>query len=165
MEKKILNVVLGGVINNKEEILLLKRKKEPYIGFWGLPGGKINFGEHIEEAIEREIKEETNIDTKLLGLKGLVHEIIHEEKTKQKRMHFLIWVCQLKPLHFKAKASAEGQIKWFSIKNIPKLKKEIIPSDFLMMRKFFNKKSQSIPFNKVSMVETKVGYRIEKTDL
>jgi len=77
MEKKILNVVLGGIINNKGEILLLNRRKFPYAGYWGLPGGSVEFGEHLEEAVEREIKEETNIEVKFISLKGLVHEILY----------------------------------------------------------------------------------------
>lgn len=43
-------------------ILLVKRAKEPSKGMWALPGGKQEFGEKLEEAIIREMKEETNLD-------------------------------------------------------------------------------------------------------
>jgi len=165
MEKKILNVVLGGVINRKGEILLLSRRKEPYIGFWGLPGGKIEFGEHLEETIKREIKEESDIDVEFVALKGLVHEILHEEKSNEKLAHFLLWICQLAPSHFEAKESQEGQLKWFPLKTISSHKETLIPSDFLMIKKFFVKKTPSITFHKVKMVQTKAGYKITKTDL
>lgn len=165
MEKKILDVVIGGVINGKGEILLLKRRKDPYANYWGLPGGKINFGESPEEAIEREIKEETDIDAKLVGLKGLVNEIIYEEKKNEELMHFIIWVCELKPSHFKARESVEGKLRWLSLKTLAKFKRVIIPSDFLMIRKLFAKKTRAIPFYKVKMIATKIGYTIEETDL
>jgi len=43
-------------------ILLIKRAKEPYKGFWTLPGGVVNFGETIEAAAKREVKEECGVD-------------------------------------------------------------------------------------------------------
>src|SRR4030067_2256524 len=161
MEKKILNVVLGGVINRKGEILLLKRKEDPHAGFWGLPGGQIEFGEYLEEAIIREIKEETNIDVEVVALRGLAHEILHKEKSDEKLAHFLLWICELRPSHFQAKESYEGQLKWFPLKTIAKYKSVLIPSDLLMIRRFFVKKAPPISFYKVKMIQTKAGYKIE----
>ena len=165
MEKKIFNTVLGGIINDKDEILLLKRRKEPYVGIWALPGGSIEFGEHLEEAIEREIKEETNIDVRFVSLKGIVHEILHESGSDKKLMHFLLWVCQLKPAHFDARASREGPLKWFPIKGLEKYKKNVAPSDFLMVNKFFSKKAPTVPFYKVKLLRNKNSYKIEDTNL
>ncbi|MBW3015486.1 NUDIX hydrolase [Candidatus Woesearchaeota archaeon] len=51
----------------KEEtgkILVLKRNNEPFKGKWCLPGGHVDPGEDIEKALERELKEETNLDIK-----------------------------------------------------------------------------------------------------
>ena len=165
MEKKIWNTALGGIINDKGEILLLKRRKEPYIGIWALPGGSIEFGEHLEEAIEREIKEETNIDVRFVSLKGIVHEILHESGSDKKLMHFLLWVCELKPAHFDARASREGPLKWFPIKRLEEYKETIAPSDFIMIDKFFINNVISIPVHKVKMLKTNTGYEIESTDL
>lgn len=39
-------------------LLLIQRLREPEAGFWGLPGGKIDFGEKAEDAVVREIAEE-----------------------------------------------------------------------------------------------------------
>ncbi|MEK7182862.1 MAG: NUDIX domain-containing protein [Patescibacteria group bacterium] len=50
--------------NEKGEILLLKRKKQPKKGYWDLPGGFVDLGENIEESVEREIKEELGIHLK-----------------------------------------------------------------------------------------------------
>ena len=149
MRKKIFNTVIGGIINKKGEILLLKRRKEPYIGIWALPGGSMEFGEHLEETLEREIKEETNIDVKFTNLKGLTHEILYDGKSKVKLEHYLLWVCELKPLHFNIKASHEGPLKWFPIKGLDKHRESIAPSDFLMIRKFFIKQAPKIKVYKV----------------
>ncbi len=43
-------------------VLLVKRGNHPYIGDWALPGGFVNLGENIDEAVLRELKEETNLE-------------------------------------------------------------------------------------------------------
>lgn len=55
----------GGVVLNQEKILLMYRRKS-----WDLPKGKIDAGETPQKAAIREIKEETNIDAKIIGKIG-----------------------------------------------------------------------------------------------
>jgi 8-oxo-dGTP diphosphatase len=45
------------------KILLIKRKYPPFEGAWALPGGFVNMDESLEQAVEREIMEETNLKT------------------------------------------------------------------------------------------------------
>lgn len=61
--QKIFPVVVG-IIKEGEKIYLQMRKKpgHPTDGFWELPGGNIEFGEAPEDALIREVKEETNFD-------------------------------------------------------------------------------------------------------
>ncbi|MCW3127692.1 MAG: hydrolase [Bacteroidetes bacterium] len=46
-------------------IVLAKRKSEPYKGYWGLPGGKLEGYETIQDTAIREAKEETGLDIRL----------------------------------------------------------------------------------------------------
>lgn len=43
-------------------VLLVKRKHDPYQGWWGLPGGAVELGEAVEDALTREVREETGLD-------------------------------------------------------------------------------------------------------
>jgi 8-oxo-dGTP diphosphatase len=127
-----LPVVLGAVIS-QNRLLLIKRNFVPFFGFWGMPGGKIHFGEHLDQAIIREVQEECNIKTKWLRLCGVVTEVLH--LTKNTRLHYLLHICKLKPLTFEIKSSIEGEGQWFSLKSMSELKKIMIPSDFIMLNR------------------------------
>lgn len=49
------------VFNEHDEILLIKRGKEPHYGRWMVPGGTLEWGETLEQAAVREVREETGI--------------------------------------------------------------------------------------------------------
>jgi 8-oxo-dGTP diphosphatase len=57
------------------KILLIKRGTIVFRGFWALPGGKIDVGETVEEAVVREVKEEIGLKVKILRKIGEYHEI------------------------------------------------------------------------------------------
>ncbi|MDD3321597.1 MAG: NUDIX domain-containing protein [Paludibacter sp.] len=54
--------VAAFILNDKGELLVCKRAKEPAMGTWDLPGGFVDAAETAEEAIRREVKEEINAD-------------------------------------------------------------------------------------------------------
>jgi 8-oxo-dGTP diphosphatase len=61
----------GVVIEKDNEILLVKRKYEPYKGDWCLPAGFMEYDESPEKCAIREAKEELNVDVELDGLFGV----------------------------------------------------------------------------------------------
>jgi ADP-ribose pyrophosphatase YjhB (NUDIX family) len=136
-----LPVVLGAVFS-RNRLLLIKRNLIPFVGLWGMPGGKIHFGEHLDEAISREVLEECNIKTKWLRFCGVVTEVLH--LTKNTRLHYLLHICKLKPLNFILKSSIEGEVRWFSLNDKTELKKIMIPSDFIMLNRLILANSKKL---------------------
>ena len=56
-------------------LLLIQRLKEPEAGCWGLPGGKIDFGERAIDTARREIEEELGLVIEILGLACIAETI------------------------------------------------------------------------------------------
>jgi 8-oxo-dGTP diphosphatase len=57
-----------------DKILLIKRHTVPFKGYWALPGGRVDAGETVEQAIIREVKEETGLDVAITRKIGEYHE-------------------------------------------------------------------------------------------
>lgn len=62
-----LPVAGAAVIDAGGRILLARRAVEPRLGYWNLPSGYLEFGESIEEAAVREVREETGLEVALTG--------------------------------------------------------------------------------------------------
>lgn len=65
MNKRPLIGVGAVVFGAEDEILLIKRGKAPHYGRWMVPGGTLEWGETLEEAALREVREETGIDIEI----------------------------------------------------------------------------------------------------
>lgn len=64
-------VGVGAVVFRKDEVLVIKRGKPPFEGRWSIPGGKLHHGERVTDGVRREVREETGLEIKLLGLLGV----------------------------------------------------------------------------------------------
>ncbi len=61
-------VGVGAVIFRGEEVLLIRRGKPPFQGQWSIPGGGLDYGERLADAVAREVREETGVEIRILGL-------------------------------------------------------------------------------------------------
>ncbi|MBI4642721.1 MAG: NUDIX hydrolase [Deltaproteobacteria bacterium] len=71
-------VGVGAVIFRGEEVLLVLRGQEPALGSWSLPGGLVELGEPLEDALRRELAEETGITVKVLGITAVLDRIYRD---------------------------------------------------------------------------------------
>ncbi|SNY92425.1 ADP-ribose pyrophosphatase YjhB, NUDIX family [Cohaesibacter sp. ES.047] len=82
---------VSALIRSGDHVLLIERGNPPLAGEWSLPGGTVETGESLEEAIQREILEETGLDFTPKGVGELVEVILHDEEARCSR-HFVIAV-------------------------------------------------------------------------
>jgi ADP-ribose pyrophosphatase YjhB (NUDIX family) len=87
-------VGVGAVIVRGARALIVKRGHEPRKGEWSLPGGLLNLGESLTDAVRREVKEETGLDVEL-GPIVETFDRIHRDEDGRIRYHFVIvdYVC------------------------------------------------------------------------
>lgn len=65
----------AAICDEDGRLLLIQRLRQPEAGAWGLPGGKIDFGEPAIETARREIAEELGIEIEILGLACIAETI------------------------------------------------------------------------------------------
>lgn len=65
----------AAICDEAGRLLLIQRLRQPEAGAWGLPGGKIDFGEPAAETARREIAEELGIEIEILGLACIAETI------------------------------------------------------------------------------------------
>lgn len=69
-------------------LLLIQRGTEPDKGLWEFPGGRIELGETVFQAVKREVREETGVDVEPLEVVQ-VHDWIYRDDTGGVRFHYV----------------------------------------------------------------------------
>lgn len=89
-------VGVGGVVIRDGAVLLVQRAAEPLAGRWSLPGGVVELGETLEEAVVRELREETGLTVRVLELVEAFERITRDDKGRA-RYHYVLldYLCQL----------------------------------------------------------------------
>ena len=84
-------VGVGAVIwNQKGELVLIRRGREPRRGEWSIPGGRLEWGEAIHEALLREVREETGLTVEIGALIEVVDAVSRDETGNVFRHYVLI---------------------------------------------------------------------------
>ena len=70
---------VGAVVLDEDRVLLVRRGQPPGLGKWSLPGGLLDLGERLEDAVVREVEEESGLRVQVLGLCGVIDRVIPGE--------------------------------------------------------------------------------------
>jgi len=63
-------LAVSAAIFRDGKVLLVRRARSPAKGFYSLPGGRVEFGESLHQALAREVEEETGLGIEIIGLAG-----------------------------------------------------------------------------------------------
>jgi mutator protein MutT len=111
-------VAVHALILNKGHMLLIKRATEPSKGKWSLPGGRIELGETIHQAIKREVLEECSIEINIERIFD-VGDIIIRDDEDHISYHFVLiyFLARYKGGEVKAQSDAEDA-RWFTTEEL-----------------------------------------------
>jgi 8-oxo-dGTP diphosphatase len=88
-------VGVGAVIVDKGRVLFIRRGTEPMKGRWSIPGGLVELGESLTDAVRREVKEETGLEVEVVELIELLDRVYRDDM--RVRYHYVIadYLCRV----------------------------------------------------------------------
>lgn len=116
----ILNFSVACIVNENGEILLQKRSDKDDI--WGLPGGAVEIGESIEDAVIREVKEETGLNVEVEHFIGVYSKYFHTYPNGDRSQSIChLFKCSMLNRELLVDNKETFDLKFFDKHNIPKL--------------------------------------------
>lgn len=112
-------VVFGYTSKEGLSVLLIKRNIKPFKDSWALPGGLVGNHESLEEAVQRELKEETGVNINYLEQ---LYSFGKPGRDPRNRVISITYYGLVKPDAFELHADTDAaDVAWFNIKKLPQL--------------------------------------------
>ena len=113
---------VGALIIEDDRIVLIERGREPLKGYWSLPGGAVETGELLVDAVRREVHEETGLEVEVVHLLEIFERITPGEGG-QIEYHFILMDYICRPTGGTLQASDDAsRAEWFTEDEIAGLK-------------------------------------------
>lgn len=124
MEQKKIALAADIIVERKKDgnkqVLLIKRKNNPFGGLWALPGGFVEEDEEAASAAQRELQEETTIDLNRNELEFLDYFDAPDRDPRGRIVSFAFGVEVNDNVEAKG-ASDAAEAKWFALDELPEL--------------------------------------------
>jgi len=89
-------VGVGAILLRSDRILMAQRGKEPLKGWWSLPGGAVEAGESLADAVRREMMEETGLAIRPLRVFEIFERIMRDAEGRPEYHYVLIdYICRV----------------------------------------------------------------------
>ena len=110
-------VGVGAVVLDGERVLLARRGRAPSMGKWSIPGGLVDLGERLEDALVREIEEESGLRVRLLGLCGVIDRVVREQDAV--RYHYVIIDYVAESVGGRLQAGSDAaEVRWVNVDDL-----------------------------------------------
>ncbi len=114
---RCITLTVDAVIPYKGGIVLVKRRNEPFKDYYALPGGIVEYGERVESALIREVKEETGLIVEPYKIVG-----VYSDPNRDPRGHFVSICFIALPKGGELKAGSDAKdVGVFKLDFLPKL--------------------------------------------
>ncbi len=129
-------LAVGAVVIHQGRVLLVRRLRPPGEGQWAIPGGKVDLGENLAQAAEREILEETGL-TIAAGEPVYTFEVIDRDDAGRVRYHYVIIDLAAEYRGGKLRAGDDaGDARWVAPEELPAL--GVYPRTRELLEKLFD---------------------------
>ena len=123
---------VGAIIVENERVVLVKRGHPPLLGEWSIPGGVLEVGEMLREAVVREAQEETGLTVQPGEILGVYDRILREGDRLQYHYVLIDFLCRRVSGEIRPGSDAD-EVRWFRREEIDAL--NLAPETAEVLRK------------------------------
>jgi 8-oxo-dGTP diphosphatase len=111
---------VGAIVIRDGCVLLVERGREPQQGYWSLPGGVVEVGERLEEALRREVREETGLAVRPVTVVEIFERILRDSEGRPEYHYVLIdYLCEVTGGEARAADDAR-RLEWVKRDELPR---------------------------------------------